>query len=71
MNHWISVPWNSHSPDGGSESFGSTAVPINVAMLAKMFPILAKNTNRLIAVQNQLTLGNVEGRDLRFLKNGK
>jgi hypothetical protein len=71
MNHWISVPWNSHSPDGGSEFFGNTAVPINVAMLARTFPILAKNTNRLIATHSQLMLKNVKDRDLRFLKNGK
>jgi hypothetical protein len=54
MNHCISVPWSSHSPDGGSESFGKTVVDINVATLARRFPNVAKKTSRFIAAQSQL-----------------
>ena len=47
-------PWNSQRPDGGSESFGKTAIDIKVAMFVKMFPNVAKNTRRLIAALYQL-----------------
>jgi len=47
-NHWIMRPWNSQRPDGGSESFGKTAIDIKVAMFVKIFPNVAKNTRRLI-----------------------